>query len=730
MKDFHGNGLRHLDIRSSAVTGVLTWRAAAAHLRCPLTALLFLLLCAWIIPAQASAPPRAELMPYTTTPEATASNRFLVSVNDEPIFVEKAGDVSYARFAFTGTANISISITSGSISSASVSPLSYGYDASKTIESSTLSFTVRQPRTLIVRINDLENLLIFADGPEVDAPDPAQTPLANVSDYLRHPDPYEGSKTLNYAFDAALSALGSKGGVLYVPDGLYILSQLKLPDNIHLYLEDGALLRAIDASTEEQFAQYYPPQNGRDSSFIYVTGDSVKISGRGVIDGNGFNLRDFDDSGAYNLKLIRVKGTTDDPLSGFTMDDVYLRNSARWTVHLIATRNVTIKRVKIINDMTVVPGADDRENRPYVSNTDGFDTDGSSDVLIDGCFIYTVDDAFSPKVTGYFGYTELASTRQTFVNNVIYTQKSALKVGNELLNNISDIFFGNNDIVISDRFFSLWTEDGVYGTYSISNVVFNNNRAEEIGWPDEQRRFFYFQIKTEASPPRPGRITNVYVNGLFALKDADSGSKTQSYDQSHNVSNFDLKNMYVAEVPIDSLSDLRFSYTNPYHVNLAVTAPGASSKEVNNGDSSSDSNNTANTVQVAASPPLVEVFPADDWAQEGSDTGAFTFSRSGPLGEALTVYYALGGSAEAGIDYVTGAGSITFEPNQQQTSLTLLPFPDNASEDTEVATLTLLGNANYVFDTASADAARSPNTATITIADGDPRSGPPCPQCP
>ena len=98
-------------------------------------------------------------------------------------------------------------------------------------------------------------------------------------------------------------------------------------------------------------------------------------------------------------------------------------------------------------------------------------------------------------------------------------------------------------------------------------------------------------------------------------------------------------------------------------------------------------------------------------AEAGSDTGTFTLSRTGPTTAALTVNYAMSGTATDGTDYPTLGTSVTFPIGASAATVTLTPTDDAASEGPETAILTVLANAAYVLG--------SPSAATITIADND-----------
>ena len=57
------------------------------------------------------------------------------------------------------------------------------------------------------------------------------------------------------------------------------------------------------------------------------------------------------------------------------------------------------------------------------------------------------------------------------------------------------------------------------------------------------------------------------------------------------------------------------------------------------------------TVTIVDTTPVITVVATDASATEGGDTGAFTFSRTGPTTEALTVFFTRGGTATLFTDY-------------------------------------------------------------------------------
>jgi hypothetical protein len=608
----------------------------------------------------------ARLLPYTTIPGAQPSADYTLSVNGQPVFVEKFGEVSIARFAFSGRADLALT-ASAAIVNPRISPR--GHAPSPIVQNRSLKFALDQPRKLVIQIDGLNKLLLFADGPEHDPPRPGRPGVTDLSAYLpatRDPNAAVTS-AVQRAIDETSASNGGHGGVLYVPSGLYMTTQLRLRSNVELYLDSGARIRAVPVFNSAN----YPIQHGADSSFIYIAkASNVRISGRGVIDGNGFQMR-ANTPGGGNNKLLRANGAT-----GLVIEDVYFRDSARWSLHFLDSDDVLARNVKLVNDLRVTSGT-----LPFVTNTDGFDIDASTFVTVEDSFVYTTDDAFTPKVTGYMGVKK--QTHDVLIRgNVIWTQKCALKVGDEVLDDIYNIRFDDNDVVLADRFIALWNID----VHTIRNVGANHNRTETIGVRDN-KSFFYYYVRN-----KPGHVRDIEVNGLQAMARAPNESRMEGFDATHLVSNFAVRNMYVAGVAMNSAADVPLVKRNAFVANVTVIPPGADGT------------------------PLVQVTAPDDDATEGQDDARFTFSRAGSLAEPLTVRYSVSGSAVAGSDYGAVGSSITIPAGAHQAHLALVALADARDEGPETVVLDLAPSTGYRADRAS--------NARVTIADGQATSVP------
>ena len=110
-------------------------------------------------------------------------------------------------------------------------------------------------------------------------------------------------------------------------------------------------------------------------------------------------------------------------------------------------------------------------------------------------------------------------------------------------------------------------------------------------------------------------------------------------------------------------------------------------------------------------PTQVSVTASDaDAAELGPDTGEFTFTRVGDLAVALTVNFAMSGTASNGADFVQilPTNSVTFPIGSNTVIIPITPFLDHRTEGDETIMLTVLSNLIYSI---------SSGMATVTIHD-------------
>lgn len=438
------------------------------------------------------------IVTYDQLPEAQASSSFTVKANGQDIFVEKYKDISYARFAFSGM--VALQVTgSGNLD---ISPKSYNIQGTK--NGTSITFSLTQPRKLIINPNSGEKLFIFADPLEDNPPKPGDPNVVMVPANAQ-------TAQIQQALD------GAAGKILYFPKGKYLSGSINIPSNVSMYLSSGALLQATTNTGDF---------NG---GFVKINNSTnTKLFGRGVIDGSGAILR----GAGAGQNIIRVSGS-----KNITVNDIILRDAGTWTVRLTAD-NASMTNVKIINDQSI-------------TNGDGIDPDAATNITIDAPFIYTTDDCFAVKAKS--GATQ--PTTNVFIkNSVCWTKKSALKLGTETTGDITNVTFDGNDVVHADRVMSLYEADG----HTMSDIKYLNTHSEVVGG-DAQQKLFDFTITNRSGG---GFIKNVIINDYTAYSQSPKTSVISGLDSGHQIEGVAFKNLIIAGKLCKSIEDANISTSN------------------------------------------------------------------------------------------------------------------------------------------------------------------------
>jgi polygalacturonase len=298
------------------------------------------------------------------------------------------------------------------------------------------------------------------------------------------------TKAIQKAIDACAAA---GGGKVCLQGGTFLSGTIRLRSNVTLVVEAGAtLLGSTDIADYPDITPevVYLYRSRFTKYLIYAEkAENIGLAGRGVIDGQGehFPARPGDDKGRpYILRFSECKNVR--------VENLTLRNSARWLSHYLACENVTINGISV--------HAKIRENR------DGIDIDSCQDVRVSDCRIDTGDDAIVLKAT-----TERPCRRVTITNCVLSSMASALKMGTESNGGFEDIVISN--CVVHDTGYSgiavEMVDGGLLDRVTISNITMNNvkvpifvrlgNRARPIpGLP----------------PPGMGALRNVIISNIQA----------------------------------------------------------------------------------------------------------------------------------------------------------------------------------------------------------------------
>ena len=195
------------------------------------------------------------------------------------------------------------------------------------------------------------------------------------------------------AIDAAYK---NGGGVVVVPEGVYMTGALHFKQGVNLYIEKNGVLKGSDdisdydlleTRIEGQTCMYF-------GALINADGlDGFMIGGEGTIDGNG--LRSWKDAwlrwtwnkkgtnkDVQRARLVYISNCKNVIISGVT-----LQNSQFWTTHLYRSHHVKYIGCRILSPVEPVKAP----------CTDAIDIDVCTDVLVKNCYMAVNDDAVALK---------------------------------------------------------------------------------------------------------------------------------------------------------------------------------------------------------------------------------------------------------------------------------------------------------------------------------------------
>ena len=176
------------------------------------------------------------------------------------------------------------------------------------------------------------------------------------------------------------------GGRVVVPTGQYKIGTIVLKSDVHLFLEQGAMLYgSTDLKDYRPMKSDYVSLRTQTSTIQLIYADKVRsvvIDGEGTIDGRGraFKKLSWNDEGITRPHLIRFIQSED-----IVVKDITLKNSGCWMQHYLACDRVRIENLKIYN----------RNNY----NNDGLDIDGCHEVMVKGLLVDSDDDGITLKST-------------------------------------------------------------------------------------------------------------------------------------------------------------------------------------------------------------------------------------------------------------------------------------------------------------------------------------------
>ena len=294
------------------------------------------------------------------------------------------------------------------------------------------------------------------------------------------------------------------GGVVVIPSGTFLTGSLFFKPGTHLHLQDGAVLRGsdriahfkiVETRIEGETCRYFAALINADHV------DGFSITGKGVIDGNGYNYwnefwirRQWNpqctNKDAQRPRLVYISNS-----SNVTVQDVHFVNSPFWTNHLYNCDHVRYLDCYIYASTKNVKAP----------SSDAIDIDKGHDFLISGCYMNVNDDAVVLK-GGKGTYADTMAVNgpveRVLVQNCHYgTVHSMLTLGSESLH---------------DR-----------------NIIMRNCTADDVTrvlWlkmrPDTPQQYEYVTVENIRGKTKSGIVVRPWTQFFKPLQRAD---RPQSY---------------------------------------------------------------------------------------------------------------------------------------------------------------------------------------------------------
>jgi len=342
----------------------------------------------------------------------------------------------------------------------------------------------------------------------------------------------------------------SGGGEVTVPAGTFLTGTLFLKNNVTLNLKNGAVLLG---STK---IEDYKPSN----LIRAFKAQNVCITGNGVIDGQGYLL--WVPTGKKPFTSLRGENTFAHrrPTSGnliqleacknVLIENVTLRGSESWTLHLLACDEVLVTGIRIRNPM-------------HGPNTDGIDIQGCSNVRISDSDIYTSDDAIVLK-NRHRNYYGKVCENITITNCILTTICNGFKIGTESINDFRNIVFSNSVIKAPDPGHEMTKEAAAFVEPSnywqalapisgiaietvdganLQGVTITNIVMDGVRVPIFMRLANRGAGEQKVAVPVAGTLKDVFISNIIAYN-AGSASSISSVPGSY-VENVMLKNIVI-----------------------------------------------------------------------------------------------------------------------------------------------------------------------------------------
>lgn len=350
-----------------------------------------------------------------------------------------------------------------------------------------------------------------------------KTDTINILKYGAKPD----GLTLNtQSINKAIADCSAKGGgVVLIPQGLWITGPIVMKSNVNLHVDRAALLQFTDDKSQYPLVEgnYEGHAAVRNQSPISGTDvENIAITGEGIIDGHGEAWRAIGKDRLTDAEWKKLVGSggvvsengktwypsdsyvkgAKDPLGGVLvpgkslkdyedmkdfyrpnmlvltnckrvlLQDVTFQNSPAWCLHTLLCQDLTLRGVRV-------------RNLWNAQNGDGIDVESCKNVLIENSTFDAGDDGICIKSgRDEEGRRRGKPTENVIVrNDVVYRAHGGFVIGSEMSGGAKNIFVSDCTFIGTDiglRFKTTRGRGGIVEDIYIKNIAMRDILHEAI----------------------------------------------------------------------------------------------------------------------------------------------------------------------------------------------------------------------------------------------------------
>ncbi len=290
------------------------------------------------------------------------------------------------------------------------------------------------------------------------------------------------------AIQAAIACC-PKDGTVYLPKGIYLSSSIFLKSDMTFWIDrDAELLGETDRTK-------YPVlpgmvrniyDNGMEMSFGSWEGnpldcfaallsavgtENLTIIGEGTVNGNA-EVSDWWIDRKIKRIAWRPRLLFFNQCRNVTVQGITVKNSPSWTVHPYYSADMKFLNLTIQN--------------PYDSpNTDGFDPESCTDVLLLGTKISVGDDCVAIKSGKlYMASAHHQMSERIVIRNCLFEKgHGSVTIGSEIAGGVRNVHVSQCRFIGTDRGVRIKTRRGRGERSVLTDLVFENIRMEDVRMP-------------------------------------------------------------------------------------------------------------------------------------------------------------------------------------------------------------------------------------------------------